>query len=226
MGWISPRGLVLGWLAPRPGALPQIDGPAFVLGSAPGPAPPRDPSRSWTLATVNGSQVVAARWGLKPTITLFGFSFVQTTPANAETRKVLSGQCTSQLLCIGARKHYFHYRRVARQLGYSYDRLTTITPKDRADITRRVIGVSDDETGRASNGIFLALLCLHLGASEVVMAGFSLTRHGHAYNDKGHFREHIDADRAVLARALQAGLRIATNDPRFSAESGLPLVEI
>jgi hypothetical protein len=226
MGWISPRGLVLGLLAPRPGALPRIEGPAFVLGSAPNPVPPRDRSRKWTLATVNGSQVVAAAWGLEPEITLFGLSFVHTTPANAETRKVLSGKRTRQLLCIGARKHYFHYRRVTRQLGYGYDRLTTITPKDRADITRSVIGVSNDETGRASNGIFLAILCLHLGASEVVMGGFSLTQHGHAYNDKGHFREHIDADRAVLARAAKAGLRIATNDPRFSAESGLPLVEI
>ena len=225
MGWISPRGLVLGWLAPKPDALPRLDGPVFVLGSAPDPVPLRDRSRKWTLATVNGSQTVAAAWGLRPELTLFGLSFVHTTPANAEARKVLSGKGTHQLLCIGARKHYFHYKRLTRELGYTYDRLTIMTPKDRADITRRLIGVSDDETGRASNGIFLALLCLYLGAPQVVMGGFSLTQHGHAYNDKGLRREHIDADRAVLALALKAGLRIATNDPRFSAESGLPLFE-
>ena len=36
----------------------------------------------------------------------------------------------------------------------------------------------------------------------------------------------IDADAAVLQQALKAGLRIATNDPRFAAEAGLPLVEV
>jgi hypothetical protein len=216
----------LGLLAPKPGALPRVEGPAFVLGSAPDPVPLRDTSGKWTLATVNGSQTIAAAWGLQPEITLFGFSFVHTTAANAETRKVLSGKGTRQLLCIGARKHYFHYRRLTREMGYTYDRLTMISTEDRTGITEQVTGVGGEETGKASNGIFLALLCLHLGASQVVMGGFSLTQHGHAYNDKGLPREHIDADRTVLARSLKAGLRIATNDPRFSAESGLPLVDV
>lgn len=223
---MTPRRWILEKLAPTPGDLPRIEGPVFLLGSAPNPTPIKGPREHWTLVTVNGSQCIAAPWGMQPTMTLFGLSFVQTTRANREARKVLIGRSTKQLLCVGAPHHYFHYKFVTWKLRYKYEHMTILTPPEREKITIAMIGAGKEVTGKASNGVFLALLCLYLGASKVVMSGFSLTTHGHAYNQRGLPRKHIDADAAVLSAALKAGLQIFTNDQGFAGESGLPYLDV
>lgn len=218
------RRRILDKLAPTPGRLPRIEGPVFLLGSAPGSAPPPGASDDWTLVTVNGSQCIAAQWGMLPTMTLFGLSFVQTTKANREARKVLVGRGTTDLLCVGAPRHYFHYKFVTWKMRYSYERLTILTPHDREKITASLIGRGREASGKASNGVFLALLCVYLGASKVVMAGFSFSRQGHAYNQKNLVRKHSEADATLLISAREAGLPLYTNDREFSAEAGLPLL--
>lgn len=221
---MSLRGWIIGRFAPPPNRLEPISGKVFVLGSGPGCRPPPGEAAAWKLASVNGSQVMAEPWGMTPALTIFGNTFVHVTPSNREARKVLQGRRTGQLLGIGERKKYFYFKRVLRELGYSAQSLSLLTPAFRDEITTSLIGRGAGDTGKASNGIFLALLALHLGADEVLMSGFSLTRHGHAYNDKGLPRQHIDADRNVLAEIARQGLPIRTNDPEFAAESGLPLV--
>jgi len=86
------------------------------------------------------------------------------------------------------------------------------------------LGDAYDRGRPPSNGIFLALLALHLGARRILMSGFSLSRTGHAYNTLNLRRVHIEGDTLALRRIAGLGLPIFTNDERFSRESGLPLI--
>ncbi len=171
---MNPTSWIWDKLAPVPGAFPSLDGPIFLLGSAPDPTPPIGAPEDWNLVTVNGSQITAAAWGMEPTLTLFGLTFLRTTTANREARKVLVGLSTTDLLCVGDPRHYFQYKFITWRLRYRYERLTILTPQERDKITKSVIGSDRGTSCKPSNGIFLALLCLHLGASCVVMSGFSL----------------------------------------------------
>jgi hypothetical protein len=89
---------------------------------------------------------------------------------------------------------------------------------------QKLLGDAYDASKPPSNGIFLALLALHLGASRILMSGFSLSRIGHAYNTLDLPRRHVDGDTLALRRIVQSGLPIFTNDERFARESGLPLI--
>jgi hypothetical protein len=209
-------------LAPKANRLPTIAGRVFVVGSAPRNAPP-PPGVAWTYATVNASQTVLAGWGGEPTLTLFGRTWQRLTEANLSAREVLRGSRTRHLICVGAPREHGYFRDTARTLGYGYDDLTMLTPSLREEITERFLGTDFDAPDKPSNGVMLALLSLHLGASDVTMSGFSLTLHGHAYNDKALKREHMEADRMALERFRRFDLPIVTNDPVLAEESGLRL---
>lgn len=209
-------------LAPPPNALPGLSGRAFVLGSAPRSSPPAE-TRGWTYATVNGSQAVLGRWGLRPDVALFGRTWRRFTPANLSAREAIAGMGAGHLICVGHARNYYFYRRTARKLPYAYDRMTMLTPELRLEIVGRTLGAGFDLSEKLSNGVILALLCLDRGASEVAMSGFSLTQNGHAYNDRSLPRQHVDADRLGLAEIRRLGLPVHTNDEAFAQESGLEL---
>ena len=95
---------------------------------------------------------------------------------------------------------------------------------DRGRIMQGLLGDAYDERQPPSNGVFLALLALHLGANRILMSGFSLSKTGHAYNTLNLDRRHLDGDTAALRRIVALGLPVFTNDERFSRESGLPLI--
>lgn len=141
-------------------------------------------------------------------------------PVNREAQKVLRGLSAGAIIWQN-RKWWLRIRLAV--LGYSYARIYLMSEEVRLKVVADAVGRYIGREGRPSNGVLLALLCLHLGNSIVVMTGFSLSQSGHSYNDKGRVRNHANADREVLADALARGARIYTNDPAFASESGLPL---
>lgn len=212
-------------LSPPPNGLPRLSGRYFVLGSAPGSRPPLEPSR-WSFATVNGSAAVLAGWGLTPDVTLFGRTWRRYTPANLAAREAIAGMGARHLICVGHARNYLFYRNVSRRLPYACDDLTMLTPELRLDIVSMMLGMDFNPSAKLSNGVILALLCVHQGASEAVLAGVSLSKTGHAYNDRGLPREHVDADRVGLAAIRRRALPIYTNDEAFARESGIALKRV
>lgn len=201
--------------------LPALSGPAFVLGSGPGATRPEGFDRSWTLATVNASQVSAETLGCgSPDVTLFGSAVLKSGPTNLEAQTVLRDLSTVHAIAFKGSRRYSMSRIRLAMLGYSYDSFHFMTK----DARRRIVSESVGEnTGKPSNGVFLALLCLYLGSTLVVMAGFSLSQAGHAYNDKGRRRLHVNEDRDILTKMRVRDFPVFTSDPIFASESGLHL---
>lgn len=207
-------------LRPEP-ELPCLEGPALVVGSGPGAKLPGGFGDTWTIATVNASQAVASSIGCgPPDLTLFGKAVLQKRAVNREAQQAIRGLSTGAVIWQN-RKNFLRVR--LSLLGYSYSRIHVLDEQARMRVIADAVGRKVGRDARPSNGVLLALLCLHLGGSLVVMTGFSLTQAGHAYNDKGRDRNHVVEDREVLAAALARGARIYTSDPLFSSESGIPL---
>lgn len=104
-------------------------------------------------------------------------------------------------------------------------RLLRIAKRDRNAMVEELLqatvkGVGAD--GKPSNGIIAACFGLYHGVPEVVLAGVSLTTHGHAYNKAGSKRQHIAEDAFVL-RKFAENPRIATIEPDLAEATGIRL---
>lgn len=202
----------------------------FALGSAPDSFPPPAHSGTWQVVTVNGSQAVLERLGLHaaPIMTLMNRSILKSSIASGvAARRVLRGRSTDHLVVMSHESNDKQRLIIALRLwwlGYRYRSLTVLDMRQRNQIMAALLGDIYDESKPPSNGIFLALLALYLGASRILMSGFSLSRAGHAYNTLDLPRRHLDADALALERIVALGLPIYTNDGRFARESGLPLI--
>lgn len=215
---------------PAPPPLPfDITGPVVVVGSAPQANRPEGLDGRYTVITVNGSQSVAARWGIEvPDITMMMFNQIEGTTHNArEVRRVLSGRRTRALYVLLWRKN--ERERLERGLAsfdYRYDHLYIVDRYERMALLDRVAGLHSleiDAESKCSNGINAVLYALHHGASAVIIAGIDPSSAGHAYNDAGLARLHVRMDRIILQRLLDAGRPVFTADPQVSRATGIPL---
>jgi hypothetical protein len=142
-------------------------------------------------------------------------------------REVLRGRSTDNLVVMSHKAGSKHRLLIALRLWwlrYGYRSLTVLHMHSRGQIMGQLIGDAYDAANPPSNGIFLALLALHLGATRILMSGFSLSRTGHAYNQLNLQRRHVDGDTLALQRIAARKLPIFTNDERFARECGLPLI--
>lgn len=202
----------------------------FALGSAPASFPPPGDSGPWSIITVNGSQAVLQRLGMSatPVMTLMNRSVLKSTIASGvAAREVLRGRSTGHLVVMSHAVSARHRLVIALRLWwlrYGYRTLTVLHMRERGRLMAKLLGDAYEQSKPPSNGIFLALLALHLGASRVLMSGFSLSTAGHAYNRLNLDRRHVDGDTAALRRIASLQLPIFTNDERFARESGLPLI--
>jgi hypothetical protein len=202
----------------------------FALGSAPDSFPPPAGSGAWSIVTVNGSQAVLERLGLPvtPVMSLMNRSVLKSTiVSGVAAREVLRRLSTDNLVVVShevTRKQYLLIAFRLWWLRYRYRSLTVLDMSHRSRIMQGLLGDGYDERDPPSNGVFLCLLALHLGASRILMSGFSLSRTGHAYNNLNLRRRHLDGDRLALRRIVALKLPIFTNDERFSRESGVPLI--
>ncbi len=199
---------------------------AFVFGSAPKYTIPIS-INDFRVLTVNGSQVKLK--GLVPDLTLFNTSLIKSSfLANIEARKALMGLETRNLVVVvgktGWRKRIHVLYRLFR-LKYKSKRLCLMESADREFVLKDLLGLDVKAFGLPSNGVFLAVLACYLGASEVLMSGFSFSQDGHSYNNLNLGRGHIDADKIVLNRVRDLNLPIFAMDYEFARDSGLKLCE-
>ncbi len=208
---------------PLPDGLPRFTGKVLVLGSAPGPIPPVD-LVDRRLLTVNASQVTAEGWGMpRPDMTLFGTTVLGLRPSNRAAQQVLNRRGTGCLVRMTDGSATFIHDFNLWRMRYVADRVVPLDIPTRRGLIANLVGDAIAQRFKPSNGVYLTALALALGATDVVMAGFSLTVAGHAYNNENHPRHHVDADREVLLALVAAGLAISTTSPDFAASSGLRL---
>lgn len=191
----------------------------LVLGSGPGSSIPSMFDGSWTLITINASQAAIAG-DITPDFTLVGTSTLRNKPANREAKAALRGRKTRTLILFDRGKLIDNQRLKLLGLGYSYDRVVFVSTTDRLGWIRGATGA--DLGDKPSNGIAAAFLCASLGAKRILMTGFSLTKEGHAYNEKNRERAHVQGDRMALHMALMRGMPILTNQSDFAGEAGVP----
>jgi hypothetical protein len=206
----------------------RIDGPCFVLGSAPSAIWPKRTFADWVLLTVNAAQAAAPDTARAPDITLMSGQMLGDDPVTQEAKRVLRGLSTGELWLIERGITRDAAIEVLRSMSYGYHALRVMTRRQRSRITYRQLGV-DAASGKGeekiSTGVFAALLALEQGASQVVLSGISLSADGHAYNDLGHVRHHVNSDQRALATAIGRGLPLFTLCPVLSKASGVPLWE-
>lgn len=204
--------------------LPRLDRPAIVLGSGPNSRPPAD-ARDWALLTVNGSQALSAGWPVSdPDMTLFGTTVLGMRKSNRAAQAVLRGRHTRLLVMVRDGSNPLVHSFNLWRIGYRHDRRVLLSTAQRADLFEAVLGKSLGSVAKPSNGIFLVLIALHLGAPKVLMTGFSLSKAGHGYNASNHPRNHAGADADILAELVRREAPVFANDPDFARESGLRLL--
>lgn len=205
--------------------LPALDRPAIVLGSGPSARPPADLPQ-WALLTVNGSQALAAGWSRSdPDLTLFGTTVLGMRASNRAAQAVLRGRHTRLLVMVRDGSNPLLHSFNLWRTGYRYDQRVLLSTADRAAIFEAVLGSALASVAKPSNGIFLVLIALYLGAPKVLMTGFSLSTAGHGYNQSSHPRNHAGADAGILAELARRGAPVFTNNEQFARESGLRLLE-
>jgi hypothetical protein len=178
---------------------------------------------------VNASGWAARRLGLPdPVLTIMAGAKLA-HPDRGHDRQAMRGLRTERMLLItyALDMSIGDAERVMEALGLTYGQLDTIDFETRALIIEAMVGPGTgrghkDRT-RVSNGIFAACLALHLQASEVVLAGFSLTSDGHSYGSDTR-RRHVVPDREAMVAMRRQGLPLRTSEPALAELTGLPLV--
>ncbi|MFD1328970.1 membrane-anchored protein [Mycoplana ramosa] len=216
-------------LRPRPPLAPApFDGPVVVVGSAPISNRPAGFDERFRVISVNGSQMVAAKWGReKPDITFMMFNQVRGTNTNAmEVRRVLQGQRTGALYVLLWREGLPSLQEGLQAFDYQYDSLRIIDRYQRMALLDRLCGFKSEELDReskCSNGIHATLFALYNGARAVILTGISPQASGHVYNQENLPRFHKDMDQKALQALIDRRHPIFTADPDVSESSGIPL---
>jgi hypothetical protein len=207
-------------------SLPRIGGPALVVGSAPGSFKPAGVGPGWFVLSINGSQSVTEEFGFPvPDITVLRRQIAEQGFHQDMVSKVLTGQRTRHLVLQSPSEQ--DVLDWMPTINYTADKVTVIGPGIKTTLIADVTGLLFPRVGRSwtmSNGLFATLLALKLGATRVVMSGFSFTEQGWKQGNPGlGSRDHIKADRLLCATFRSHGLPVFANEPAFAEESGLPL---
>lgn len=217
-------------IRPAPPAFPSgFKVPVVIVGSAPVAERPAGLETGYAVISVNGSQSVAARWGIDvPDVTFMMFNQVEGTTTNArEVRRVLTGRHTKSLyVLLWRRKEIERLRKGLRAFDYSYDNLTIVDRYERMALLDKVAGLSSlelDAESKCSNGLNAVLFALHHGAPAVILSGINPNSAGHSYNSVGLKRLHVGMDRMLIERLIAAGKPIFTADASVSESLGIPL---
>ncbi|QKD00330.1 hypothetical protein [Mesorhizobium loti] len=207
--------------------LPAITGDVLVVGSAPGSRPPSGALDGFTLMTVNASQVLAESWGFGvPDFTIIRPQIVNDRHESIKAREVLADRSTKIAIVAGWKEDRSAFETILREMGYGWQALALVTEWQKHRVmfqTARVPSAFEIGKLNISNGVLGAGLSLFLGASRVVMAGVSLSKDGHAYDEHITKRLHIDDDRRVLNALSKRTGKVFAAEPALAGECGIPL---
>ncbi|WP_421869719.1 membrane-anchored protein [Pararhizobium sp.] len=217
-------------IRPAPPAAPApFKAPVVVVGSAPVSNKVKGWQADFPIITINGSQSVITPWGFSaPDITFLQFNQIEGTNTNAvEVRRVLSGQRTGALYVFLWRKDDRpRLEKGLRAFDYQYDSLQIVDRYERMALLDRVAGVKSlelDTESKCSNGMNAVLFAFHNGAPAVIITGINPGSTGHAYNQAGLARAHVQMDKAIVAKLLAQKRPLYTADPKVSEDIGIPL---
>jgi hypothetical protein len=206
--------------------IPRIDGPVWVVGSAPDTLSHTTPREGCKVITVNGSQAVLDHGGpRKP-----DYAIIRDTSTgvigDAEIRKVLTGRGADNLVGVRLDRSTEALRREVAEFDYRYNRIFAVDHAQKDRLMFQVVHATGwFGAGRMfpSHGIFAIALARFLGGDPIVVTGFSLSRNGHAYMQSGIARLHIEDDRVFLRAMAASRFNLFTIDREFAKESGLRL---
>lgn len=200
-----------------------------VLGSAPDPQLPAGGVKDRCIVCVNAAGWAAKSLGLPdPDVTVLG-GFKLSKPDRGDDRRALQGLRTGSLLMTTARLDMSLRRaeRVLDELDFAYDRWATIDPAGVARIVEAATGrplATGKRDERVSHGVFAVCLAFHLGASEVILSGFSLTTGRLSHTDMLRPRQHIPADHEAIVALRDLGRLVRTSEPELARLTGIDLV--
>ncbi len=221
----------IGYHLTRPAPLVHpvpIKQPVLVVGSAPISTKPEGFGPHWMVFTINGSQSVAADWGVAvPDVTFLQFNQVEGKGSNATAvRRVLSGRRTRRLCVLRWKHDRERLERGLRAFDYGTDDLVIVGRYARMALFQRVMGRTNlerDNAQKYSNGITAVLYAIAAGAPAVIISGIDPTSSGHIYNDLGLRRLHAATDASLLNELRLRGLPLYTADAHVAEGTSLPL---
>jgi hypothetical protein len=207
--------------------LPRINGPALIVGSAPGSSLPEGVGKDWFVITINASQTVAEEFGFPvPDLTVFRDGMMLPGAYQDMAWGFLRGRRTKHLVPVwGGPADDAGLARPMENFDFHADRLTSLNRHVRTAVIAEMSGAVLPRLGghmSASNGLVAVALALKLGASPLVMAGFSFTRGGwKQVGSESTYRPHLQGDSRVLAGLRDRGRPVFAGNAEFAQETGL-----
>ncbi|WP_342587317.1 hypothetical protein [Pseudaminobacter soli (ex Li et al. 2025)] len=195
-----------------------LDKPWLILGSAPSPTIPFDLVGHCARVDVNNSGKTANALGLPPA----DLTFRKRKKSWEEHPHVR----TRGLLWLHTQPLWVMYLSLLAKPRVRYESLMRATKAEREAIVDVVTGglPSDvGDVGHVTNGVAALCYALFTGVPSVTLAGFSITKMGHSYDNKGKIRRQIAEDTFVLTRLKDRG-NVFTTELDLAQHVGLPLV--
>ncbi|WP_027997459.1 hypothetical protein [Sinorhizobium arboris] len=195
-----------------------LDKPWLILGSAPSPTIPPDLIGYCARVDVNNAGKTANALGLPPA----DLTFRKRKKSWEEHPHVR----TRGLLWLHTKPIWVMYLKLLAMPHVRYKSLMRATKDEREAIVDIVSGglPSDiGEVGKVTNGVAALCYALFMGVPSVTLAGFSVTKMGHSYDDKGKTRRQIAEDTYVLTQLRDRG-NVFTTESELSEHIGLPFV--
>ncbi|MCA1440209.1 hypothetical protein I6F07_08270 [Ensifer sp. IC4062] len=195
-----------------------LDRPWLILGSAPSPTIPPDLIGHCARVDINNSGKTANALGLPPA----DLTFRKRKKPWDEHPYVR----TRGLLRLHTKPLWVMYLQLLAKPHVRYKSLVRATKVEREAIVDIVSGgVPSDigEVGKVTNGVAALCYALFTGVPSATLAGFSVTKMGHSYDDKGKIRRQIAEDTFVLTRLRDRG-NVFTTELELSEHIGLPFV--
>lgn len=191
--------------------------PWLILGSAPDPSVPDALRSGFARIDINNAGRTATAMNLgRAQLTLRAKKKSWEEHSHVDTDALLwihtAPKPVLRLLLLN--KPYDHIGEVARLRRTEREALVTHVSKASVE----AIG----ELGKVSNGVAAICYGLLLDVPQIVVAGMSLSKAGHSYDDRGRTRRQIDEDRFILDR-LKNEPNLFTTEPDLAQETGIKL---
>jgi hypothetical protein len=211
--WSAFRSRQQKWLA----KLGILERPWLILGAAPSPTIPNGILSTHARVDINNSGLTAASLGLgRADLTLRKKSKPWSEHPDLNTRG---------LLWYNTNPTWLLRLQLLTMPRVRVDSIMAVTRTERDGLVEFMTGESirgTGDIGKASNGVAGLCYALFMGVPQVVLAGISLSKQGHFYNELARKRLQVSEDAFVLSR-LKDRPELFTTEPDLSAEAGIKL---
>lgn len=194
-----------------------IDRPWLIFGSAPEPTVPNDVLRTCARIDVNNSGRTAELLGLGPA----DLTIRKRRKSWAEHPRLH----TRGLLWFHTAPWIIMRLQLVLKSQVRVGSLQKMTKDERNAIMDQIVGPIPKGVGKskATNGVAAICYGLWTGAPTIIVAGMSVNKMGHSYNDVGKTRKQIDEDIFAL-RALSTLPNLFTTERELSERTGIKLI--